>query len=137
MVQAHGQNPTCNSLQYTHFTGAAGIPVPHLGDNLHSVWGHRGRTGCGACILMDAWWVPLIQQDVSREGSRVLAEANHSPMAVHHDPAPAEEMQTLSEPSHCKQVLYLHRQEFNPSFRFVFLSCLSQQPSLLGARLGR
>lgn len=46
---------------------------------------------------MDAWWVPLIQQDVTREGSRVLAEGNHSPMVAHHDPAPAEEMQTLSE----------------------------------------
>lgn len=80
---------------------------------------------------MDAWWVPLLQQDVSG------VEANHSPMAAHHEPAPAEEMQALSEPSHCKQVLYLYRQKFNPSFRFVFLfSCLSQQPSLLGARLG-
>lgn len=77
-------------------------------------------------------------QDVSREGSRALAEANHSPMAAYHDPAPAEEMQTLPEPSHCKEVLYLYKQEFNPSFTFVFLlSCLSQQPSLVGARLGR
>lgn len=97
MVQACGQNSTCNSLQHIHITGAAGIPVPHLGDNLHSVWGHRVRTGCGACILMDAWWVLFLHQDVSREGCRALAEANHSPKAAHHDPAPAEKMQRLSE----------------------------------------
>lgn len=91
---------------------------------------------------MDAWWVPLIQQDVSRERSRAVSEAKYSPMAAHHDPASsrgnADTLWVFSEPSHCKQILYLYRQEVNPSFRLVFLfSCLSQQPSLLGARLRR
>lgn len=36
---------------------------------------------------MDAWWVPLLQQDVSRERSRAVSEAKYSPMAAYHDPA--------------------------------------------------
>lgn len=82
-----------------------------------------------------SWWMPHIHRDVSREGTRAPAEATR---------LTAEEMQTdalrvLSEPSNRKQIPYLHRQEFNPFFRLVFLFPfrLSQRRSLLGAGLGR
>lgn len=53
----------------------AGIPAHRSHDNLHSVWGHGVRGGCGGRILVDAWWMPHIHWDVSREGTRAAAEA--------------------------------------------------------------
>lgn len=89
------------------------------------------RTSCGGCILMDAWWVPLIQQDVSREGSRALSDANHSPMAAQHNPAPSRgNADTLRAQSPQADTVFV---QFNPSFRLVFLfSCPSPHCWVLG-----
>lgn len=117
----------------------AGLPVHRSADNLCSVWGHGVRNGCGGCILVDATHPPGCQQgrDQGSRGGTASVQCGATRLT-------AEEMQTdalwvLSEPSNSKQIPYLHGQEFNPSFRLVFLFPfrLSQRRSLLGAGLGR